>query len=73
MLKRATSDGRPFCVVINAVLNLRLPLWLGQHWLERGGRVFEPKGGLKSRALTKSETHRLSQMTPLSQCWPARR
>jgi len=28
---------------------------LGQHWLERGGRVFEPKGGLKSRALTKPE------------------
>jgi len=31
------------------------PLWLGQYWLERGGRVFEPKSGLKSRALTKSE------------------
>jgi len=25
-----------------------LPLWLGQHRLERGGRVFEPKSGLKN-------------------------
>jgi len=50
-----------------------LPLWLDHNRLERGGRVFEPKGGLKSRAFTKPETHRLSETTPLSQLWSARR
>jgi len=34
---------------------IKLPLWLVQHRLERGGRVFEPKGGLESRALSKSK------------------
>ena len=35
---------------------IRLPLWLAQNRLERGGRVFEPKVGLESRALSKSKT-----------------
>jgi len=38
---------------------LNLPLWLAQNWLERGGRVCEPQTGLTSRALSKSENHRL--------------
>jgi len=36
-----------------------LPLWLAQNRLERGGRVWKPKYGLPSRALSKSENHRL--------------
>jgi len=32
----------------------KLPLWLVQNRLERGGHVFEPKSGLKSRALSKA-------------------
>jgi len=38
---------------------IKLSLWLGQNRLERGGRVFEPQCGLESRALSKSEHHRL--------------
>jgi len=37
---------------------IKLPLWLDQNRLERGSHVFEPKGGLKSRALSRSENHR---------------
>jgi len=37
----------------------KLPLWLVQNRLERGGHVFEPQNGLESRALSKSENHRL--------------
>jgi len=35
---------------------IKLPLWLAQNRLERGGHVCEPKIGLASRALSKPKT-----------------
>jgi len=39
--------------VISMSNRVKLPLWLAHNWLERGGRVFEPQIGLKSRALSR--------------------